>query len=81
MILAILLALLILLALAGAIYEARAEAADRRRFQPPGRLVQAAGVKLHLASLGERTDGQPGVVLETGQGSWSLAWQDLQPQV
>jgi pimeloyl-ACP methyl ester carboxylesterase len=77
----VLLALLGLLLLAGAVYEAWAEAADRRRFPPPGQVVTAGGVRLHLLTMGERCPGQPVVILETGQGNWSLAWRDLQPQI
>jgi pimeloyl-ACP methyl ester carboxylesterase len=77
----IILGLLVLLALTGAVYEARAEAADRRRFPPPGQIVSAGGEQLHLLALGERQPGQPVVVLESGPGNGSLAWRSLQPEV
>lgn len=73
--------LLALLALAGILYEAGAEAADRKRFPPPGRIFPAGGARLHLLVEGERAPGAPVVLLESGQGSWSLAWRELQPQI
>jgi pimeloyl-ACP methyl ester carboxylesterase len=75
-------ALLVLLALAGALYELSAESADRRRFPPPGKLVAIEGARrLHLVAQGERRPGQPLVVLESGLGQGSLAWRDLQPSI
>ena len=81
MAIAILILLILLLALAGALYEARAEAAGRRRFPPPGRLVPAGAGRVHLAGLGEAVPGRPAVLLESGQGSWSLVWRELQGQI
>ncbi len=77
----IFLSLFVLLALAGVLYELRAEAADRRRFPPPGQTVRAEGAQLHFVAQGERQPGQPLVVLESTQGQGSLAWRDLQPQI
>jgi pimeloyl-ACP methyl ester carboxylesterase len=77
----IILSVLILLALAGVLYEFTAEAADRRRFPPPGKLVAADGVRLHLVAQGERQPGQPLVVLESGLGQGSLDWRELQPRI
>jgi pimeloyl-ACP methyl ester carboxylesterase len=77
----IILSLLVLLALAGALYELSAESADRRRFPPPGQTVRADGARLHLLAQGERRPGLPVVVLESDQGQGTLAWHTLQPQI
>ncbi len=41
-------------------YQRIAEARDRRRFPPPGRLVDIGGRHLHLVEMGE---GSPAVVI------------------
>ena len=41
-------------------YQRIAEARDRRRFPPPGRLVDIGGRRLHLVTAGE---GSPAVVI------------------
>jgi pimeloyl-ACP methyl ester carboxylesterase len=69
------------LLLAGAIYELSAEAADRKDFPPPGRIVAVGDTRLHLLAMGERSSGQPVVVLESGLGNGVLAWSDLQPRI
>jgi pimeloyl-ACP methyl ester carboxylesterase len=77
----ILLSIIILLALAGVLYELNAESGDRQRFPPPGKLVAADGFRLHLVAQGERRPGQPLVVLESGLGQGSLDWRELQPGI
>lgn len=44
---------------------------QRRQFPPPGRMVAAAGHRLHLVEYG---DGAPTVVLESPVGASHLAW-------
>jgi pimeloyl-ACP methyl ester carboxylesterase len=77
----VILSVLVLLSLAGTLYELSAEFKDRQRFPPPGKLVAADGARLHLVAQGDRQPGQPLVVLESGLGQASLAWRDLQPQI
>lgn len=72
-----LLALLLLL-IAGVIYEAIAARTDRARYPPPGKLVDAGGVALHLNCTG---CGTPIVVLDAGLGDSSLVWLQVQEQV
>ena len=68
------------LAATGAAYQAAATAKDRRRYSPPGRLVDAGGHKLHLHVMGENEEG-PTVVLETGGQSTSPQWARIQPGI
>jgi pimeloyl-ACP methyl ester carboxylesterase len=69
---------LFVLAVIGATYEARSRKRDRRLYQPPGRLIDMGGYKLHLYCSGS---GSPTVVLDYGlQGSY-LDWRSVQPEV
>ena len=70
-----------LLALAGLVYEKRAQLRFRARTKPPGRLYDIGGRRLHLICNGDRRPGQPLVVLEAGHGSWSSCWQKVMPEV
>lgn len=56
--------------------EATLRRRDRKRFPPPGRLVDAGGHRLHARLLGEGHKG-PVVVLEADSGSWSTSWDRL----
>ena len=70
------------LAVAGAAYGPVATARDRRRFPPPGRMVDAGGHRLHLNVMGEdKGGGGPTVVLETGGQSTSPQWALIQPGI
>ena len=51
--LTVLVALVIALVCAGAIYEGIESHRDQRQFHPPGRLVDIGGYRLHLYCLGE----------------------------
>lgn len=62
----------------GAIYQAYAEARDRREFPAPGRLIAVGGERLHIDCRG---DAGPTVLLDAGAGGWSLHWEALRPQV
>jgi pimeloyl-ACP methyl ester carboxylesterase len=73
-----LLALVLLLALAGVSYQALASARDLGRYPPPGRLIDVGGYRLHIDSAGA---GSPTVVLEAGWSHCSLDWRLVQPQV
>lgn len=77
-ILGVLAALITLLALAGLAYQAVGTARDRRRFPPPGRLIDIGGYRLHLFTLGE---GSPTVVMDSGLPGTVLSWGEVQPQV
>jgi pimeloyl-ACP methyl ester carboxylesterase len=51
---------------------------DRRKFPPPGRLVDIAGARMHVVEQGQ---GQPAVVLEAGIAATSLSWSLTQPHL
>lgn len=68
---------LLLLALAGRLYEKRAQARFKKRCAPPGRLIDIGGRRIHLLARGERRPGRPLIVLEAGHGAWSSCWQKI----
>jgi pimeloyl-ACP methyl ester carboxylesterase len=61
--------------LASATYQALGEARDRRRFPPPGELVDIGGRRLHLWRAGE---GRPVVVIATSLGEPGHGWAAIQ---
>ena len=58
--------------IASAVYQRAADAADRRRFPPPGRLVDIGGRRMHLLATGE---GTPAVIIIPALGSNVLEWE------
>lgn len=72
------LAVLLILALAGWIYEPMAEAADAKAYPPPGQMVDVGGYRLHIHCTGS---GSPTVVIESGWGDSSAGWGWVQPEV
>jgi pimeloyl-ACP methyl ester carboxylesterase len=71
-------AVLLVLLLAGWVYESASEAADMKAYPPPGQLVDVGGYRLHLHCTGT---GSPTVVIETGWGDSSASWGWVQPEV
>ena len=69
--------LAVLLAL-GILYQRLGVSRDRRRFPPPGVLVDVGGHRLHARCLGR---GSPVVLLESGIAASSLSWALVQPEV
>lgn len=63
---------------ASALYQGVADARDRRRFPPPGRLVDIGGRRLHLLEAGE---GSPTVVIVPALGSNVLEWIHVQREL
>jgi len=55
-------------------YQRIAEARDRRRFPPPGRLVDIGGRCLHLMTVG---GGSPAVIIIPALGDSVLGWQGI----
>ena len=53
-------------------------ARDRRRFPPPGRMVDIGGRSLHLIESGS---GQPAVILESGISASCLNWTRIRSEV
>ena len=66
------------LTFAGVIYQFVGLARDRRRFPPPGQLVDVGGHRLHAVCRGH---GAPTVVLDSAIAASSLSWANVQPAV
>lgn len=66
------------LILAGLIYQAIGERADRRSLQPPGEMVDAGGFNIHIHCQGE---GEPTVILDALSGGSSSYWAWVQPEL
>jgi len=73
-----LLALIVILALAGAIYQVVATAMDQRTYPPPGQLVDVGDYKLHIYCVGE---GSPPVILDAVGGGSSAQWALVQSEI
>jgi pimeloyl-ACP methyl ester carboxylesterase len=65
---------LLVVSLAGVVYQTLGLAGDARRFPPPGRLVDVGGYRLHAVCSGH---GAPGVVLESAIAASSLSWSKV----
>src|SRR5687768_6058453 len=73
-----LLALVVILALAGAIYQLIATQMDQRNYLPPGQMVDVGGYKLHIYCVGE---GSPTVILDHVGAANVAQWALVQPAV
>ncbi len=63
------------LGLASAAWQKAGERRDRRRYPPPGRLVNVGGHRLHIVCAGK---GSPTVVVIPAMGAGALDWRDVQ---
>ncbi len=72
------LALLAILAVCGATYQAISERHDRQRFPQLGHSIDIGGFSLNLNCTGE---GKPTVILESGLGIPAVGWQLVQPEI
>src|SRR2546423_10379112 len=54
------------------------QAANKRAYPPPGRLMDVGGYRLHINTTGR---GNPTVVLIAGAGDFSFDWSLVQPAV
>ncbi len=82
--LATVLAALVAIVLAGLAFQAIGSARDRRRFPPPGVLVDVGGRRLHARIIDERGEGgegTPTVVFESGIAASSINWSRVQAEV
>jgi pimeloyl-ACP methyl ester carboxylesterase len=77
-VLAVLVAIVGLLAIAGEAYEAVARNRDEREFRRWGDLVDVGGYRLNLNCLGA---GRPTVILDNGLGLPAAEWSLVQPDV
>lgn len=69
---------LLVLAVAGAIYQAIATELAERAYPPPGQMVGVGGHRLHINCVGQRS---PTVVLDAGSGGFSAQWVRVQREV
>jgi pimeloyl-ACP methyl ester carboxylesterase len=68
----------IVMVICGSIYQNIALARDRKKYPPPGQMVDAGGFRLHLYCLGE---GSPTVILESGLGGDVNSWVLVQEKI
>jgi pimeloyl-ACP methyl ester carboxylesterase len=71
-------AALLALFVVGTTYQAVATEIDKRTYPPPGKLVDVNGHLMHINCIGE---GAPTVILESGLGTMSADWANVQPEV
>lgn len=64
-----------LLIIIGYFYQRQTTAADFEQFPPPGQRVDVGGYSLHLYCTGE---GNTTVVVDTGNGDFSIGWLGIQ---
>lgn len=69
---------LVVLLTAGYVFQVRTTAADFEQYPAPGQRVDVGGYMLHIFCQGE---GSPVVVVDAGNGDYSLGWQLVQPEV
>ena len=73
-----LLVFLLILLVAGFLYENISEARDRRFNPMKGQLVDVGGRNMHIHCMGE---GSPTVILDSGLGDSYLSWHKVQPEI
>jgi pimeloyl-ACP methyl ester carboxylesterase len=71
--------LVVVLLLAGVMYQFVATKIDEYRYPAPGEMVDVGGYSMHLYCTGE--GGAPTVVMDSGLGGTVLDWQLVQPEV
>jgi pimeloyl-ACP methyl ester carboxylesterase len=69
---------ILILAIAGTVYQTAGAEADRKNHPAPGNLIDVDGFKMHIHCVGE---GSPTVILETLSGGTSSYWGWVQPEV
>src|SRR5688500_800938 len=72
------LAILILLILAGVLYQRLGAYRDLKRNPAPGRMIEVGGTRLHVYIKGT---GAPPVIFEAGIAASSLSWRPVQEAV
>jgi len=72
----------LLLAIAGSIYQSTDSARDRRAHPMPGQLIDVGGYKMHIDCMDSSTGKQaPTVILDAGLGDTYTSWRKVQPQI
>jgi pimeloyl-ACP methyl ester carboxylesterase len=72
--------LVLVLLVAGVVFQIVITKIDERRYPAPGEMVDVGGYSLHLHCTGE-AGGEPTVVMDSGLGGTVLDWQLVQPEV
>jgi len=72
------LVLVLVLVVAGVVYQFVATKMDEGRYPPPGKMVDVGGFKMYISCVGE---GSPTVVFDNGSGSASTVWNKTAPSV
>lgn len=72
------LALLVVLALSGTLWQYFRTSEDMKKFPPPGKVVKAGKYRLHYTVSGS---GTPTVVFDAPVGASSLGWMTIRPDV
>jgi len=75
---------LVIVLVAGSIYQATASAIDSKKYLPPGELVDIGAYQLHLYCTGDLShtdETSPTVILEAGSGLPALTWYLVQKEV
>ena len=70
--------LFLLVAVVGCVFERQTAASNRENYPPQGELVTVNDRQMHIHCEGE---GSPTVVLDAGQGGWSIAWGKVMPEL
>lgn len=73
-----LIALLVLLACTGVLYQSISTKLDEKSYPAPGTLVDVGGYRLHMLSMGT---GGPTVILDAGLGNMGADWELVQPEI
>jgi len=73
-----LLIFVLVLAIAGVIYQTAATESDQRKYPPPGVLVNVGGYKMHIYCMGE---GSPTVILDSANMGTVSNWAWIQPEL
>ena len=77
-VIALLLSITVIAVVLGAIYQKLGTRIDRKRFPPPGRLIDLGTHRLHLVDEGQ---GSQTVVFESGLMSTVLSWQGIRSEL
>src|SRR5918999_5390713 len=72
--------LVLVLLLAGVVFQFVMTRIDARRYPAPGEMVDVGGHRLHLYCTGE-AGGAPTIVMDSGLGGTVLDWQLVQPEL
>ena len=72
---------LVIVLVAGLIYQASSSASDLKKYPPPGELYDVGDYRLHLYCTGATSEGSPTVILEAGSGFPALTWYLVQKEV